>query len=135
MRGGAHSNYSPDPFKQAVNRQHIAQLDDYDLRMIVDKVSAAEIDQFQLEQEPDDLLGNPLPSTVPGELRAYFTHNTTIFPDEIEALIDEDLVMQSLLELPRSEERMLAVRARRSGFFLALLVLKPGGDEATQQVA
>lgn len=134
MRGGSHSTYTQNPERQKANREHIAQLGDYNLfRAFVetnhdpttlDKIAA--IATYQSGTPVEQLVRRPLPAAITDEDRAYFTHNTSLYSDEVEDALDDDAVMRELTKLPATDERMMAIRARRSLLVLQLL--------ATEQV-
>lgn len=133
MRGGSHSTYTQDPTKQRANREHVAKLDEYNLfRLYTEaspdpyattrKVAAVMIHQNSMSVK--GMLRTPLPATIAEDDLAYFTHNTSVYADEVEDALFDDPLLQELLQQPVSDERMTAIRARRSALVLQFIATR-----------
>lgn len=124
MAVGAQS-YRPDPAKQEAAREQIAAHRDIDLAELsrfVDPDLIAYIDYYQTGVV--DLRGCELPEDLDPDIAASLRNNTTMYDDESEDMLDSDPPYQRLLSQPVSEERSMAIRARRSVIVLSLLALK-----------
>ena len=124
MAVGAQS-YQPDPARQEAARRIIAEHRDVDLEELsrfIDPELIAYIDDYQTGVL--DLRGCELPEDVDVTIGNALRNNTTLYDDEVEVLLDQDEAYGRLLDLPASEERSTAIRARRSVIILSLLALK-----------
>src|SRR3989344_9526472 len=128
----AGKNSQPNPEKQQAFLAEIAMHQEVPLQMLLGVIGvrqAIELNKYQESVGLVGLLAAPLSKEFCDEnpeIAKSIDNNVAMYDDDIEDLIGTDPIVEKLLELPGTEERSIALRARRT--IAALIMSIPASD-------
>ena len=110
--------------EEILEEPHSYTLEQLEAVFDVEDIRSVAVYQEVVSADPHDLFTHPFPQAFVALYRSklpMLTYNTMRYPDEIEAILQTDVAIQTIFAAPNTHDRARAICARRSviAFLLA----------------